>query len=272
MTSRSPELWITYAWKDDEEGDFRFLVQELAQVGVKVTYDKVALVPGRRLWEQIAHTITTGPYDGWAYLLTLNSIESDACREELAYALSRALKAKGGDFPLIGLLQGVPIDEVPPALRVRLCVSLASPDWKKEILAGLEGRPPQRVPGRVSNFVFRIHRNYQGNSAAVAVEIRPRFAQVMNWRIAIPSAAKPPVTWGFGSAGGGPLSMVMSAALEGSTTIDGGEVAFFGAGDPLSPSVSAYAVFEGDLPSQVFFGVAESGLMPSGWESTSLGG
>ncbi len=272
MTSSSPELWITYAWKDDEEGDFTFLVQELAQVRVKVTYDKVALVSGRRLWEQIADRVTAGPYDGWAYLLTPNSVESEACREELAYALSRALKTKGGDFPLIGLLHGVPIDEVPPALRVRLCVSLASPDWKEEIVAGLEGRPPQRVAQRVSNFVFRLYRNFGGNPAHVAVEIRPRFAQVMNWRVAIPVAAKPPVTWGFGSAGGGPLSMVMSGVVEGSTSIDGGEVAFFGAGDTLSPSVSAYAVFEGELPSQVFFGVAEGGLMPSIWEHTSLGG
>lgn len=272
MTSGSAELWITYAWTDDEEGDFSFLVQELAQVGVRVTYDKVALVPGRRLWEEIADRITTGPYDGWAYLLTPNSMESEACREELAYALDRALKLKGSDFPLIGLLHGVPIDEVPPALRVRLCVSLASPDWKEEIVAGLEGRPPQRVAERVSNFVFRIYRNYQGDPAAVAVEIRPRFAQVMNWRIAIPSAAKPPLSWGFGPAGGGPLSMVMSGIIEGSTAIDGGDVAFFGAGDPLSPSVSAYAIFEGELPSKVFFGVAERDLIPAVWEYTALGG
>ena len=271
MATADPQLWITYAWEDDEHGDFSFLVQELLQAGVRATYDKIALIPGRRLWEQLADHIIDGSYDGWAYLLTPNSIASEACREELAYALDRALKATGREFPLIGLLHGVRVDDLPPALRVRLCVSLANPDWKEEVLAGLEGRPPQRVPGRVSNFAFRIHRNYQGNSAAVAVEIRPRFAQVMNWRIAIPSAAKPPVTWGFGSAAGGPLSMVMSAALEGSATIDGVEVAFFGAGDPLSPSISAYAVFEGQLPSRVFFGVAERGLMPSVWESTSLG-
>jgi len=44
-----PELWITYAWKDNEEGDFSYLVQELEGVGVRARYDRIALVTGRRL-------------------------------------------------------------------------------------------------------------------------------------------------------------------------------------------------------------------------------
>ena len=60
------------------------------------------------------------PWGGWAYLLTPNSISSQACREELAYALDRALSTRGKDFPLIGLLHQVPISEISAPLRVRL--------------------------------------------------------------------------------------------------------------------------------------------------------
>lgn len=131
-------LWITYAWADNNEGDFDHLVNDLDAVGVPAIYDKIALVPGRRLWEQIADQITTGELGGWAYLLTPNSVKSEACREELSYALDRALRARGEQFPLIGLLRGVPIEEVPPVLRVRLCVDLSSPDWIEQVRAGLE--------------------------------------------------------------------------------------------------------------------------------------
>ena len=53
-------LWITYAWADNDEGDFDYLVNQLEDAGVPAIYDKIALVPGQRLWEQIAARITTG--------------------------------------------------------------------------------------------------------------------------------------------------------------------------------------------------------------------
>ena len=143
-TLDNPQLWITYAWEDDTQGDFRYLVQELANVGVTAVYDKVALVPGQRLWDQIGEKISSGPFHGWAYLVTPKSLASQACKEELAYALDRALAAKGESFPLIGLLHGVQIQDLPPALRVRLGVSLSDPKWKEAVRAALERRPPQQ--------------------------------------------------------------------------------------------------------------------------------
>ncbi|MCH7578037.1 MAG: toll/interleukin-1 receptor domain-containing protein, partial [Chloroflexi bacterium] len=88
-------LWITYAWKDDEGGDFSWLVQELEALGITVIYDKRALIPGRRLWGQIGRKITRSPLSGCAFLLTPNSLNREGCKEELEYAVSRALKAKG---------------------------------------------------------------------------------------------------------------------------------------------------------------------------------
>ena len=46
-------IWITYAWADNDEGDFDYLVEQLEEAGVCATYDKISLVPGQRLWEQI---------------------------------------------------------------------------------------------------------------------------------------------------------------------------------------------------------------------------
>ena len=120
----SKPLWITYAWSDNDDGDFDHLLNQLTVAGIDALYDKIALIPGQRLWEQIASRITEGNLSGWACLLTPNSLSSQPCREELAYALDRALGTQDQNFPLIGLLHQVPISEVPVSLRTRLCVDL----------------------------------------------------------------------------------------------------------------------------------------------------
>jgi hypothetical protein len=140
MDNPKLRMWITYAWADNTQGDFEYLVEELSSVGIAATYDKIAIVPGQRLWEQIAARITKDPIEGWGYLLTANSLASEACREELAYALDRTLSSKGNTFPLIGLLHGVRIEDVPPAFRARktttsvlspttFTICLASSQW-----------------------------------------------------------------------------------------------------------------------------------------------
>jgi hypothetical protein len=249
-------LWITYAWKDDEGGDFSYLVQELRAVGIEATYDKVALIPGLRLWEQIADRITSSPLGGWAYLLTPSSLESEACREELAYALDRALGARGSDFPLIGLLHGVRIEDVPPALRVRRCISLANPDWKEEVAAAIEGRPPRIQLAAQAKYVWNVHPSYLGDPSQMAVEVRPRFGAIVYWCFVVP-AQSTIVAWGFGPAGGGALSGTMMTVVEGTLELRGLPCTFLGAGSPLSPSVSAYIVFADQPPEFVGFGEAQ---------------
>ena len=259
MTRPKPLMvWITYAWTDNSQGDFSFLVQELSSVGVEASYDKIALTPGKRLWDQIAERITKGPLDGWAYLLTPASLESEACREELAYALDRALRTKGAAFPLIGLLHGVRSDDVPPALRIRLCVSLADPNWKEQVKAGLERRAPILSVSLQSKYVWKVHKDYGGKSRVMAVEVRPRFGEVMYWRIAVPYPAS--ITrWGYGPAGGGSISGMMTLALTGTRNMRGATFSVVGAGDKLSPGISAYVVLNG-MPEFVAFGLASEPL------------
>lgn len=254
MISR-PRLWITYAWADNEGGDFSYLVQELQSVGVDATFDRVALVTGRDLWAQIGDHIASGPIDGWAYLVTPNSLGSNACREELAYALGRVLSTKGRDFALLGLLHGVRFSDLPPALKVRLCISLATPNWKEEVKSGLQNRPPEVPIASQPQFVWRNCRNFGGIPNSLAVEIRPRFGEIMYWRIVVPASA-PIIQWGYGPAGGGPLSGVQTQVVEGTANVNGVDSRFFGAGDRLSPAVSAYVVFAGTLPAFVGFSVA----------------
>jgi len=54
-------LWITYSWVDNDEGDFDYLIQELKKADIPAIYDKIALVPGRKLWSQIAIKIGCVP-------------------------------------------------------------------------------------------------------------------------------------------------------------------------------------------------------------------
>ena len=252
-------LWITYAWADNDEGDFDYLVQEMGKSGVAAEYDKVALVPGRRLWDQIARKIGEEPLSGWAYLITPSSLSSNACKEELAYALQRSLETKGEEFPLIGLLHKVSISAVPLPLRVRLCVHLGSPDWIEEVKAAVAGSPPSRRIEDQSQYVVKIHNAYLGVPNNSAVEIRPRFGELNYWRIGFPVAGPHPVAWGSGPANGGGISGIKYEAMVGikGIKVDSVEMEFVAAGNTLSPSTSAYVVFTGGLPDSLFFGVSK---------------
>lgn len=259
-------LWITYAWSDNAEGDFDFLVQELSRSEISAKYDKIALVAGRKLWAQIADRISSDPLSGWAYLVTPNSLASAACQEELAYALQRALETKGEEFPLIGLLHGVSVRDVPLVLRVRLCVNLANPDWIEEIRAALSRAAPRRSIPEQNALVVKIHRGYLGQTNRLAIEIRPRFGELRYWRWAFPSSGPQPIEWGTGPANGGGIGGAKREVIEGEfSDISGTPMKFVGAGDPITPSASAYAVFDREIPQKCFFGVAKE---PFGTEAS----
>jgi len=248
-------LWLTYAWSDNDEGDFDYLVQKLKSNGIPSIYDKISLIPGRKLWAQIANKIEKGPLSAWAYLITPNSLSSSACQEELVYALQRALDTKGEEFPLIGLLHNVSIRDVPLALRVRLCVNLANPDWIEEIRAGIEGVTPSRKTQTQLPYIIKIHDKYLNQVNKNAIEIRPRFGEIAYWRLAFPSDGPQPMRWGAGPSNGGGISSMRIGTITGEyNNIGGIPMKFIGAGSSLSPSTSAYAVFEGGLPKRFFFG------------------
>jgi len=130
-------IWITYAWNDNSGGDVDFAAQELTRSGLTVKLDRWNIGAGRRLWEQIERFITDpNQCDAWLLYATQNSLGSEPCKEEFAYALDRALRSRGNPFPIIGLFPST-IDNqlIPAGLRTRLYVSITDPDWKERIKA-----------------------------------------------------------------------------------------------------------------------------------------
>jgi len=101
------KVWLSYAWKDNEDQQVDWIVQELEKQNIEIHLDNRDLIPGRKLWDQIADAISAPDIcDAWIFLVTPNSLSSQPCLEELSYALERALSKRGQDFPLIGLIDG----------------------------------------------------------------------------------------------------------------------------------------------------------------------
>jgi hypothetical protein len=165
------KLWISYAWSDNETGDVDFVCQELAEAGIEVKIDRTVLGAGKRLWDQIERFITNpAECDAWAFYATQTSIAREPCREELAYALGRALQSRS-DFPLVGITpSSAAISLFPASLSSRLCVSLEDRDWKERVVAAVEKRSPHVVLPSVLPYHVKIYRT----SACYVIEVRPR--------------------------------------------------------------------------------------------------
>ena len=82
-----PKLWLTYAWKDNEDAQVDHVYHELIDAGLDVRLDRTQLTVGQRLWPQIDAGITDPEKcGGWAIYATKKSLESEPCLEEIAYA------------------------------------------------------------------------------------------------------------------------------------------------------------------------------------------
>jgi hypothetical protein len=170
-------IWLTYAWNDNTDGDVDFAAQELAAAGLNVKLDRWNIRAGRRLWEQIERFIQDETEcDAWLIYATEKSLGSEACKEEYAYALNRALRVRNNPFPVMALFPDS-IDEalIPAGIRARLYVSLTDPDWKERIIAAAEGRAPQVQREAVTPFLFRVHNLVNNDpNQNYAIEVRPR--------------------------------------------------------------------------------------------------
>ena len=170
--------WLTYAWEDNRSGDVDFVAQELVEAGVEIKLDRWNLKAGVRLWNQIAEFIQDPAHsNAWILYATQNSLGSEPCREEFAYALERALKGRGESFPVIGLFPGrVDKQLIPPGISTRLYVSLTDPDWKTRVAAALEGKDPSIQRPNVQPYEVRVHRDVRGapGGGPIVIELRPR--------------------------------------------------------------------------------------------------
>lgn len=168
-------VWVTYAWADNQHGDVDFVAQELGNAGLTVNLDRWNVGAGRRLWEQIEGFICRSDQsDAWLLVATNNSLVSEPCKEEFAYALDRALRSRGDTFPVIALfLTHTDPSLIPASIRTRLHVSITDPDWKNRIVAAAEHRAYSASRPYIQTFYLHVH-SLQGRSKPLAIEIRPR--------------------------------------------------------------------------------------------------
>ncbi|MEX2600730.1 MAG: toll/interleukin-1 receptor domain-containing protein [Balneolaceae bacterium] len=248
-------IWITYAWKDNEAGDIDYIAQELESSGLTVKLDRWNISAGKRLWEQISNFITDqNESDAWLLIATSNSLESEPCKEEFAYALQRALESRGIEFPVIALFLGdVDNSLIPPAIKTRLFVSITDPDWKERIVAAAEGRQHESSRKQVDPFYLKIH-NQKSGKKTIAIEVRPRAGVWAPFVAAIPLNEKDDVD---PSIMIGPSNVPTGSGMlvnTGSENSPDNRYWVMGAGNQATPTQSYY-IWCNKLPSELIFGV-----------------
>lgn len=247
-------IWLTYAWEDNKAQDVDFVAQELTRAGLTVKLDRWNIGAGKRLWEQIESFIQDpARSEAWVLYATQASLGSEPCKEEFAYALDRALKTRGGTFPVIGLFPG-PVDDslIPAGIKTRLHVSTRDPDWKERIHSAADGRAPNVSRARIDPYEIVQHPAH--NKWSFVLEVRPRAGTWAPFIACVPLSEQGKVQLHIqrGPRGrvtdGGVLTMVRTG-----TTSDG-QWHFHGAGDEATPTLS-YFLFMEEKPSRILFGV-----------------
>lgn len=248
-------VWITYAWNDNNQQDVDFVAQELRTAGATVKLDRWNIGAGKRLWDQIESYITKpNESDAWVLVATQNSLQSEPCKEEYAYALDRALNTRGGSFPVIGLFLG-PIDSslIPAGIKTRLYVSITDADWKERVVAAAEGRQPRISQPNLQPYAIHVH-DLTASGGRFAVELRPRAGVWAPFFAAVPAAEQTAVKLSImiGPRGKPPMGGILTMCGEGPSDDQQWWVAY--AGDEATPTRSYYA-FCHALPTRMAFGV-----------------
>ena len=245
-------VWITYAWEDNKDGDVDFTAQELIRAGLDVKLDRWNLSAGKRLWEQIEAFIQDpSKSNGWLLYATQASLGSKKCKEEFSWALDRALKKRGDDFPIIALFPASVDDGLIPAgIKTRLFVSTTDPDWKERIVAAIEGRQAAITKPQIEPYYLTVHKSGEKS----VIEVRPRAGTWSPFLAGIPIAEKETVSPSLlhGSAKRVPNGGVLFTTGNGIS--NDGKLWIIFAGNEATPTQSYY-IFCNKLPSFLVFGV-----------------
>jgi hypothetical protein len=239
-------LWLTYAWVDNQDLEIDHVVAELRRVGIDVRLDRQQIIPGQRLWPQIDGQITDAKQtDGWAIVATRNSLASGPCLEELAYALDRALRTRGGTFPIVGIFPE-PIDRalIPSAIATRLYVTLNDPNWAASVRDALTGARSVQIPEPAP---FIAEARIAGRDQLI--EIRPRSGRWYPCTVLVPTAERSALRLAVVGPSGAPPAAAMTSSSEVGVPGWSG-VNLFHAVDNLN---SAYVYFDA-VPSALAFG------------------
>lgn len=250
------KLWLTYAWKDNEDNDIDFIISELDKNKIDVKFDRRNLIPGQRLWQQISKNITNpNECEAWGIVLTKNSINSEACIEELSYALDRALSVEDSTFPIFALLHGILPNELPPILKIRLCIVLENNnDWVNQVISAIDKTSPGFIPLKeLSKFIFREHKIEKG----YCLEIKPRFDRISPFAIVVDYQEKESgnvTKYSFGPSGIIPSGYVAFNSVDSETTLtDGTHCWVWGASNEINSATSVFLFYK-NRPKRIWFG------------------
>jgi hypothetical protein len=172
-----------------------YVAQELQSDTVKIKLDRWNVRAGKRLWEQIGTLISEpAESDAWMIYATQASLASEACMEELAYALKRALEKRTNEFPVIALFPSrVDASLIPASIGVRLHVSITDPDWKERIRAAVERRAPMITQPNIEPYFAAVHPPDPiglNDGYKHVIELRPRAGVWSPFLVGIPAAEK----------------------------------------------------------------------------------
>lgn len=241
-----PKLWLTYAWKDNDDQDVDHVINELKGEGIEVLFDRAHLLAGQRLWEQIDKGINDPTVDGWAIYTTENSLNSEPCQEEIAYALDRTLRTKGAGYPLFGIFpRSLDRSLVPSALATRLFVNLTDPTWKSQIADSLKGKRAAPDLSQVKPYVCKWH----DTGDDLILEMRPRSGR---WTPAVVLVEGPDRDT-FKSFMVGPRDYPNMNGIYSGAPIETNNVKGFGTDMLVNSETSIYASFH-TKPTKVMFG------------------
>lgn len=246
-------VWLTYAWKDNEENDVDHVINELKASGLEVGFDRAHLLAGVPLWRQLDAALADDNLKAWAIYVTENSLASEPCQEELSYALDRTLRTKGSSFPLIGIFPKV-LDRrlIPSALATRLYVNLTDQTWRQQVTDAVKGARTAPDLSAVRPYVLKWHENVGG--ARWVLEARPRSGRWLPTILLVPTAERELLKSVMTRPKDAPgLNGMVMCGEEG--TKDG---AWKGlrVDDVVTPETSLYVAFS-EKPSAFFFGPPE---------------
>jgi len=221
--------------------------------------DRWNIRAGVRLWEQIEQFIQEpSQCDAWMLYATQNSLGSEPCREEFAYALDRAMQARGKAFPVIGVFpSSVDNAMIPAAIRTRLYVSLKDPDWKERICAACEHRDSTIHRASIDPYQITIHPPESSRSDKWTIELRPRAGTWSPTFVAVPVADSENINPSIirGPAGTVPTGGILHMTATGTST--DGDWWIMSAQDEATPTQS-YFLLCTSMPSKIMFGVRDS--------------
>ena len=125
------------------------------------------------------------------------------------------------------------------------------------------GTPSTETPQ--SRFRWQIHHPYENIDGRAAIEVAPWSGLMPRWRFVIPADYEGVVRWGVGAPNAQNISFsdVRRPVRHGPVQlVDGPMVEWFGGHNPLSKSLSAYIIIDGDPPHYLAFGQSEDADQP----------